>query len=232
MKSYMKNHAHTFVTAVKGIALLLSLTASAAASAQSAGTWMIKAGYNKITPQVSSGNLSAPSLPGTKVDVGSGSALIVTGAYMFTDNISAELYLGLPYKHDLTGDGAIKGVGKIGSVEQLPPTLFAQYRFLEAKSVFRPYVGLGLTYAMFQKETGSATLSALTNPGGATTLSVANAWGITPQVGVTYAFNDKWFADAGVSKTFIKTTTTLSTGQKIDTRLDPVVVNFSIGYRF
>lgn len=233
----MKIYTNTqFVTAVKTIAAVSALAFSAAASAQTAGTWLFKVGYNQITPQVESANMSAPSLPGTKTDVGSASAAIFTGGYMFTDNISGELYLGLPYKHDLIGDGALKGAGKIGTVEQLPPTLFAQYRFLEAKSAFRPYVGLGVTYAMFKKETGSALLTALTNPGAGatnpTTLKVDNAWGITPQIGATYAFNDKWFADLAVSKTYIKTTTTLSTGQKIDTRLDPVAVNLSIGYRF
>ena len=41
----------------------------------------------------------------------------------------------------------------------------AQYHFMEAKSAFRPYVGLGLTYAYFTKETGSGALTALTNTG-------------------------------------------------------------------
>jgi outer membrane protein len=221
-----------FITAAKAIAATVILAASGAAAAQTAGTWLIKAGYNKIMPKVSSGDLSAPSMPGTKVDVDSAASLILTGAYMFTDNVSTELFLGLPYKHDLNGAGSIKGVGKIGTVEQLPPTLLLQYRFLEAKSVFRPYVGVGVTYAIFQKETGSGTLTALTNPGGATTLRVDNAWGSTAQLGATYAFDEKWFADMAIQKTYLKTTTTLSTGQKIDTRLDPVSINFSIGYRF
>lgn len=234
----MKNYTNTsFITVAKAVVLCGTLAVSAAASAQTAGSWLIKLGYNRITPQVSSGNMSAPSLPGTKMDVESASAAILTGAYMFTDNISAELYLGTPYKHDVVGDGAIGGVGKMGTVEQLPPTLFAQYRFFEAKSAFRPYVGLGLTYAMFQKETGSAVLTALTRPGtgatiGGTTFKVDSAWGITPQIGVTYAFNDKWFVDFGISKTYIKTTATLSTGQKIDTRMDPTAINLSLGYRF
>ena len=221
------------VAVIKGAIVALALAASASASAQAAGSWLVKVGYNEITPQVSSGDLSAPASPGTKTDVHSGSAPMLCVAYMLTDHIAAELGLGLGYKHDLVGDGAIKGVGKIGTVQQLPPSLFAQYRFLEAKSAFRPYVGLGLTYAMFQKETGSAALTATTNPGGpGTTFKVDNAWGITPQLGVTYAINEKWFADSAVSKTFIKTKTTLSTGQTQDIRLDPISFNVSIGYRF
>jgi outer membrane protein len=35
-----------------------------------------------------------------------------------------------------------------------------------------------------------------------------------------------------VSKTFLKTKTSLSTGQTIDTRLDPTSVSLAAGYRF
>ncbi|MBL0285521.1 MAG: hypothetical protein IPQ01_17515 [Zoogloea sp.] len=102
-----------------------------------------------IIPQVRSGDLSAPSFPGTKIDVEEAGAPIFTLSYMVTDSFSVEFYAGLGYKHDVVGDGAIAGVGKIGSVQQISPTLFAQYRFLSANSMVRPYVGLGLTYAYF-----------------------------------------------------------------------------------
>ncbi len=230
----MKSGMHPrFAMAVKIMVAAVAMTASAMASAQTARTWMVKGGYNNIQPDVSSGNMSASSLPGTKADAGSASNLTVTVAYMFTDNISAELCLGLPHKHDVTGDGAIKGSGKIGTVEALPPTLLAQYRFLSPKSAFRPYVGLGLSYAMFQKETGSATLTALTNPGGTpTTFSVDSAWGVSAQVGASYAFNEKWFADLSLIKTYLKTATHFSSGQNLDMRLDPLAVSVTVGYRF
>lgn len=207
--------------------------AGGAAMAQSAGTWMVKIGVNNIDPHVKSGDLSASSLPGTKIDVKDDTSLVATAIYMVTDDISVELYGGLGYKHDVVGAGAISGVGKIGSVKQVSPTIFGQYRFLGASSALRPYVGLGLTYAHFYGERGSGTLTALTNPGGtATRMSVESAWGVTPQVGVTYFMNSRWFVDGSLTKTFLKTTTTLSSGQAIDTKLDPVAVNLSVGYKF
>ena len=215
------------------LAAVLSLGTCGIAAAQSAGDWLVKAGINNIAPKVDSGDLSAPSLSGSKVDVKSATSLIVTATYMLTDAVSFEFYAGLPYKHDVEGDGAIKGVGKIGSVKQVSPTLFGQYRFLGASAPFRPYVGLGLTYAYFYGEEGSGTLTALTNPGGPpTTLSSSSAFGLSPQIGGTVKLGDRWFADAAVTKTFIKNKTTLSTGQTIDTKLDPISVNVSIGYRF
>lgn len=211
----------------------IAMSACAIASAQTAGTWMVKGGINHISPDVSSGDMSASSLPGTKADVGSSTSMILSGAYMITDNISAELCLGLPHKHNVYGDGAIKGSGKIGTVESLPPALFAQYRFLDPKARFRPYVGLGVIYAMTRKETGNAALTALTNPGGQpTTFSVGSAWGFAGQIGGSYAINEKWYVDFTASKTFLKQTATFSTGQQIDLRVDPVTVNLSVGYRF
>jgi len=207
--------------------------AATPAMAQDAGTVLVKIGYNQIIPEVSSGDLSAPSMPGTKIDVKEAGAPILTLTYMYTSNISFELYAGLPYEHDIVGDGAIKGVGKIGSTKQVSPTLFAQYRFLEKESMVRPYVGLGLTYGYFYGEEGSAALTALTNPGGDPTLvEVDDAWGISPQIGATVKIDRNWFVDLAVVKSFIKTTSHLSTGQSIETKLDPMAVNLSVGYRF
>jgi outer membrane protein len=102
---------------------------------------------------------------------------------MWTDRISLEGHLSLPYEHDIVGAGAIAGTGKIGSVKQVSPTLFAQYRFLDPASSWRPYVGIGPTYANFFGEKGSGTLTALTNPGGSPTrLKVDSAWGASAQV--------------------------------------------------
>jgi outer membrane protein len=223
-----------FEGAIKLLAVAAVVTASAAVSAQTAGTWSGKIGINKITPKVTSGDMSAPALPGTKADVGSDTEPVFIGSYMITDNISAELDLGLPYKHDLLGAGSISGTGKLGTAKVLPPTLFAQYRFLPASSAFRPYVGLGLTYAYFTAETGSGAMTALTNTGSSTptTFKLDNAFGVTVQLGVTYAFNAKWFADVAVTKTYLKTTAHFSTGQTQDIKLDPVAVSAGIGYHF
>lgn len=213
-------------------AATLSLVAGAA-SAQSAGSIQVKIGVNQISPQVSSGDLSAPSFPGTKIDVKAATSVILTGTYMLTDHVSFEAYAGLPYKHDVVGAGAIAGVGKIGSVKQVSPTVFAQYRFMEANAQLRPYVGLGLTYAHFYGEEGSGTLTSLTNPGGTPTrLKADSAWGLSPQIGATVRLNERWFVDASLVKTFLKNKNTLSTGQSIETKLDPLSFGLSIGYRY
>ena len=211
----------------------LLLASAAAVQAQSAGARLVKIGVNQISPRVDSGDLSAPSVPGTKIDVDAATSIIFTAAYMLNDHWSLEFYAGLPYEHDVVGDGAIKGVGKLGTVKQVSPTLFAQYRFDEVGGVLRPYLGLGLTYAYFFGEKGSGTLTALTNAGGAPTrLSAAAGFGPSAQCGATLKLDPHWYLDMGLVKTFVKSKTTLSTGQTIDVKLDPVSPNLSLGYRF
>ena len=216
------------------LAVAAALAFSASAQAQSANQWSAAFGIKKITPKTQSGFLSAPTLPGVTNEVGSDTEPAFTFGYMLTDNIGLETFLAPPFKHDQNGGGSIKGTGKLGTVESLPATLLLQYHFFEPKAIWRPYVGAGLTYGYFQKERGSAQLTALTNTGSSTptTFTVDKKWGTTFELGTTYAFNEKWYADLSITKTYIKTTSHFSTGQHIDIKLDPVSTSFSIGYHF
>lgn len=222
---------HHFSKAGLAVAALLL---GASASAQVAGTLSARAGFTHIAPQVTSGNLSAPSFPGTTVDVGAATSLSGGVNYMLTDHWAVDVPLALPFKHDIEGDGAIGGVGKLGHTKVLPVTVFAQYRFGEAESNFRPYLGLGLTYSRFFKTRTTATLSGLTGgtPANPTTASIDNKWGVTPQIGFVWKFNDRWFLDAAYYKSLLKTTTHLSSGQSITTKLNPDVIAIGVGYRF
>lgn len=203
------------------------------AHAQSAGTWSARVGATHIAPDVTSGNLSAPSPAGTKTDVGDATQLSGGITYMATDHIALDLPLALPFRHDITGDGALKGVGKVGDVKSLPLTLIAQYRFREAEARLRPYVGLGVTYAHFYGERGTTTLTGFTNPGGAATrLSVDSRWGTTAQLGLIARLDGAWYVDTSVSKTYIKTRNSLSTGQSLDIDLDPLTFMVGVGKRF
>ena len=207
-------------------AAVLALTACGLAGAQSAGTWSARLGITHLSPDVSSGNLSAPSFPNTKVGGG------IT--YMVTDNLALDVPLATPFKHDLTGAGAIAGVGKLGSTKAIPATLMLQYRFNEAKAAFRPYVGAGVTYAHFYGEKTTATLNGLSggtlaNP---TTAELDDKFGALAQLGFVYQFNERWFVDASYSKSFLKTKIHLSSGQSISVRLNPDVFALAVGYRF
>ena len=212
----------------------LALVAGSAAHAQSAGTWMARVGAIGLYPQVSSGDLSPPAFPNTQTDVSSDWTLGGGITYMITDNWSVDVPLALPFTHTLTGAGAIAGVGTIGTTKALPLTVWGQYRFGDAKAAFRPYLGAGLTYAYFYDENATNTLNALSGgtPSNSTTFSIESKFALGVQAGATYAFNERWFLDGMVGYTWLKNTTTLSTGQTQPMTLNPVSVAISVGYKF
>jgi outer membrane protein len=211
----------------------VALCGAGAAQAQAAGDVLVALGWNKIMPKVKSDDLTPPSLPGSKIDIKSASALFATVTYMITPDFSVEALGGLPYKHDIEGAGSVSGVGKIGTIHQISPTVLLQYRFLAADGPFRPYIGAGPTFAKFYGTKGSAALTAVTNPGGPpTTVGGDTEWGTTLQAGGNYKIDKHWFIDAAVLKTFISTKATLSTGQVTKAKLNPIAINASVGYTF
>lgn len=220
-------------TCLKLIATATLIATAWSAHAQSAGTRLVRFGVTNISPQVNSDNMTPPSFANTKTDVGSDSQLSGGLTYMYTDNVSIDLPVALPFTHKLMGAGALAGAGQLGSVKALPITVFGQYRFNEATSALRPYVGLGLTYAYFFEESGSGALTATTNPGGpATRLSIRSKFALTPQIGFSYVLNDKWMLDTSFSKTYLNTRTSFSTGQTIDTTLNPNTFSLGLGMKF
>jgi len=222
-----------FNSVVKVLVAASALACATGASAQSAGQWTAKFGFNELTPKVESGNISAPALPNTKADVESDIQPVLIFAYGLTDNISLEAALGTPYKHKIVGAGSIAGVGELGTVQVLPPTLFAQYRFFSPSSTFRPFVGIGATYVYFMKARGSGKMTALLNPGGEpVTFDIDNKFTYTGQVGLAVNFNEKWFADVTVNKSKLRTDVHFSTGQTKHMKLDPVAVALAVGYKF
>ncbi len=230
--SSSSSRAQWVLGAVALAAGLLAL--SSAAEAQTAGTLMLRGGVTRINPDVDSGDLSPPSFIGTKADI-KGDTQVGGGiSYMVTDNFSLDFPLATPFKHEIDGAGAIAGVGKIGEVHALPVTLLAQWRFLDARSPFRPYLGAGVTYAKFYKAKSTAIFSAMTGgtPSNPTTLSVDSKFAATVEAGGTYSFTDHWFVEGFIAHTFLKTRTTLSTGQTLDAKIDPNTYSLAVGYAF
>lgn len=226
----MTLHLHSALTVMAAVA---AMGAAAGASAQAAGQWTVKAGVGKITPKVESGDVSAPALPGSKAAIGADTRPVFSAGYGLTDNMSVELHLGLPYKHEISGAGAIAGTGVLGTVKVLPPTLFVHHRYFEPEARFRPYLGVGATYAYFADETGSGKLTALSDIGGPpTTFSMKNKLAATLQIGLIININEKWFVDGNISKTWLKTKVSYSSGQTQDLTLNPQAVTLGLGYKF
>lgn len=189
------------------------------------GRLSVRAGPTSIVPNVKSGDLSAPSVPGTRIDVDAATGLTGGLNYALTDNISIDFPLDLPFRFDVNGAGALDGVGKLADIKALPISLLAQYRFGNSASAVRPYIGAGVAYTRFFGARSEAVLLPAT-------LSMKNRWGGTAQLGVDIPLNDQWSLDAAATYVHLKTTGFMSTGQTIDVVLNPLSYSFALGYRF
>lgn len=225
-------HHHFYQRSAALTVLCAAILFTAPCSGQSAGHWSYTVGNTFITPKVSSGDMSGPGPAGIKIDVGHAYAPTLSASTMLNDHLATEFRFGLPTRHDISGKGTYDNVGKIASIRQTLASLFLQYRFQNATAAFRPYIGVGLAYAHFPDVTSTTTLDALLGP---TTIKADDHFGGAAQIGAIYRLTDRWFVDASVTKTFLKTKLTLTSGcivRTIDARLDPVSVNVSVGYQF
>jgi len=223
-----------FCFALSTVTALTALTLGTSAQAQSQGSWLVRGGIMQLAPQVTSGTLTAPSLPGAQSSVSNSTQYAGGVTYMLSNSVAIDLPLALPFKHNLYGAGSIAGVGKIGDTKAIPATVMVQYRFGETSGMFRPYLGLGVTYAKFDGEHTTAALSGLTGgtPLTPTTLSIQSKLAATMQMGASYKIDERWFVDGAITKTPLKTRNTLSTGQTLDISLNPIGISLGVGMRY
>ncbi|QND62386.1 OmpW/AlkL family protein [Mesorhizobium huakuii] len=143
--------------------------------------------------------------------------------YFFTDNIAAELILGTTYAN-IDGQGTLGGLGNIGKVWLLPPTLTVQYHFTDF-GAFKPYVGAGVNYTIFYNQ----------HAGSADALKVKNTFGTALQVGFDYMVDQHWGVNFDVKKLFLKPDFDVTVaGAKLTGKaeLDPWLIGAGVTYRF
>lgn len=226
------------------------------AFAHQAGDIVIRGGLTNVAPDAS----SSPILAGTldlgqalpsvgsslTVDVDNNTQLGLNFAYFLTDNLNIEVLAATPFSHDIE----IVGVGKLAETKHLPPTITANYFFLDASSKFQPYVGAGINFTVFFDESfdqGAVELVeslTQTDLGAAATvsnLSLDNSFGLSVQAGFDYELSDGLFLNASIRYIDIETEASfdisgvedVATSGSIQTvQIDPMVYTISLGYKF
>ena len=215
--------------AIKWVGVAALAAVAGVANAADEGNWMVRARALYMNPHNGNGGglVGAGAVP----DVEAESKVFpeVDISYFFTKNIAAELILTYPQKHDIDLDG----LGKIGSVKHLPPTLTLQYHF-NPEGTLRPYVGAGINYTRFS----SVDLDANLAIGGTTGLPLRidrSSFGWAAQIGADVQIAPKWFLNFDVKYVAIDTDIFIkgAGGAKV-TKLgiDPMLYSVGIGYRF
>ena len=173
-----------------------------------AGDWMARVRAVNVAPQNSSSPVTGAALSSKTIPE-------VDFSYFFTNNISAELILTYPQKHEVSLNGAL-----LGTLRELPPTLLAQYHFMPGSS-FSPYVGAGLNYTRY---------SSVNMPGFSTSKS---STGGALQVGFDVPVNKNLSFNVDLKKVYMKIDVNTAAGAYVTTlKIDPVLFGVGLGWKF
>lgn len=235
-------------------AILLSIAAISCARAQSAGQWVMNAGWLHMAPQDSSEPLTVNALGRSSMVAGSGASVAdtdtfaLTATYFVTDHIALETILGIPPKLHLSGTGSLSSLGELGTASAWSPAILAQYHFGEPSARFRPYVGAGLTYVWFrdvQLSNKVASGAFLYSPTlgsrleGPTSVTLSHSFAPIVNAGLTYNIDSHWSVGVSVAYVWLSTKADLSTRSAVGTvtsstriKIDPITTFVSLGYRF
>lgn len=223
--------------------LLSSLLAAFAAAPALAQQNTIKIGVASVQPHSSTSDFSGPFTPsGISLEVLNKTTSFFSYTREINDQWDLELALGAPPTHDIALKINNPGLpasaqalnNQIGArVRQVAPSLFANYKFLEKTSPFRPFVGVGINYTQFDNTSSTAAGNAIN--GGPTSISLEDSIGLALQGGMTYRFNDQWSLSAALITAQVKskiTTNTLGIQRTADIKFKPTVFTVAVGYSF
>ncbi len=199
-------------------ALALSLFGSAGLAAEQgqAGQWIVRAGVGGVFPD--SDNLNVAGI-GT-IEADDAYAVTLTGLYMLSDSLAVELLASTPWTHDID----LKGVGQIGELKQLPPTLSLQWH-TPAVGRLQPYLGVGVNWTLFFDEETQGPIAG-------SKLSVDDSVGLALQIGTDYNLNEKWLLNADLRWIDLESDVELDGVKLGEAKIDPWVFSVNVGYRF
>lgn len=201
-----------------------ALVAASGALAQKAGDNIVSLGVAAIHPDASLGKTTSTSsdaytaaafntsLTNASAHVGSTTTMSLSWLHMYSDNIGAEVTIGLPpgFTQDLnTPSGTAKTHPAAAKMKILTPAVVAKYFFGTAQDQWRPYLGLGVTHVSFRNvetNAGDPTVQALAG----TSASFSSSWAPVYNAGVIFNIDDKWSVNGSVAYMPVKTTATFS----------------------
>jgi outer membrane protein len=191
-------------------------------SCKQAHPWLVRLRALDMVPQNGSGpfTFGESDIPADAIHLNTKMFPEADVSYFFTRHIATELILTYPQQHDVS----IAGVGKIGTLSHLPPTLMAQYHLPIQNQPWEPYAGVGVNFTWIT----AANLEAGNTPLDVTRTSLGLAVG----AGIDYKLTSRWVLNFDYKHVWIHTN--VKAGSDIVTNVDvnPNLFGFGVGYRF
>ncbi|MBC7137773.1 MAG: OmpW family protein [Defluviimonas sp.] len=201
---------------IPALSLAAALASVAApALAQSAGEWTLGFGLHSVEPKDGNGELA-----GRDSDVGSNAQPTITFEYFIYDNVGIEVLAATPFEHSVRLDG----LGKIGTVQHLPPVVSLQYHFNGGGKI-SPFVGAGLNYTVFFNEETSGALDG-------SRLQLEDSAGIALHAGLDYKISERGALRADLRWMDIESKVKLNGDNIGKVKIDPVVMGVAYVHRF
>ncbi len=196
--------------------------------AADSGDWLVRLRALRVSPNDNSDAVS--TIPGSSVSVDSDNTVELDFTYFITRKLGIEAILGTS-KHNIYGEGSIKGLGKIANVRTLPPTFTLQYHF-EPDEMIRPYAGIGINYTKFYDQNSTSSLEGALGP---TSVNLDDSWGLSGQIGVDVMLNEDWFINFDAKYIRINTTATINSGgtvRNVNVDINPWFLGVGVGKQF
>lgn len=210
------------------LVVLTGMAAGAAAQAQTAprGDNVLKVGGTFYDTHSRTDGIHGIGVPaGADAKTGDATTVVFTYERMLMPNLGIELAIGIPPKITARATGSVAFLGdNVVSARSNSPTLFLNYHFGEPGSAFRPYVGAGVNYTWFTRETSTI----------ADKVELGSSTGYAFQGGLDYAINKDWGLFAGVAHLKVKSKLVATGSTVLTTTIDfrPWVYSAGVSYRF
>lgn len=173
--------------------------------------WLFKAGISQVRP-------SDTTIDGDKFSVSNEVNVTPAIEYTFAPNLSAELLLAIPFKHDVEVGG-----NTIANFKHLPPTVTLKYSGPEM-SGFTPYVGAGLNYTFVYDENLNNSTSVLKGD---------DSVGFAGLIGANYKFpNSQYGVAFDLRYINIESDLTVDGNELGKLKVNPWVVGLSLSYDY
>ena len=143
--------------------------------------------------------------------------------YAINQRWSCELVLTVPQEHSVkVTKGTLAGT-KLGTFDELPPTLLVQYH-PDCGKKFRPYVGAGVNFTLIFNDGLKA---------GPTQLKLDDySVGVAGQTGFDYLLNDRWAINVDLKRMIMRTDVTAGGSKLTEVRVDPWLYSLGLRYQF
>jgi outer membrane protein len=209
----------------------VSLWSSLATAAES-DRWQVRGGVYFANPDL--GNGVIPGIPGASTELSDDAQPGVSVTWFATDQLGVEFFISPPFEFDLLGAGTLNGVGAVGRLKSLTPTLIGQWYFGNSQSRVRPYVGAGIAYTIFYDEETTAAFHDIVGTD-QVEFAFANKWSWIGQAGIDVRLTGRWLANIMLAYLPPDTTAKLSTPEGSvsgHVTIDAWVTTVGVGYRF